>query len=287
MGTLMPVHRLPPDCRRLFTQSGPFYGFKEGVDPGDVDFAPLGYAEEAIESFSIFSRLQKEGAISPETRFQVALPTPTALLTGFVVLEDRAALEPGVEAAIVADLKQIQEEIPADQLTVQWDVCFEVVGVEGGPPLHFRDPIAGSVDRLDRLCREINDGVEAGIHLCYGDPGHKHIVEPSDLAVSVAFANGISQASSGRLGYVHMPVPGDRGDRAYFEPLRDLKLEPGTRLILGLVHYSDGVEGGRARMAVADEFVRDYDIATECGFGRRDPDTIPRLLEIHRELCEI
>lgn len=37
---------------------------------------------------------------------------------------------------------------------------------------------------------------------------------------------------------------------------------------------------------VADKFVADYDIATECGFGRRDPATTPELLQIHAELCK-
>jgi len=39
-------------------------------------------------------------------------------------------------------------------------------------------------------------------------------------------------------------------------------------------------------MSVADRFVTDYDVATECGFGRRDPATIPELLRIHREVAE-
>jgi len=38
-------------------------------------------------------------------------------------------------------------------------------------------------------------------------------------------------------------------------------------------------------MATADRYVQKYDIATECGFGRRDPATIPDLLKIHRDLC--
>ena len=49
------------------------------------------------------------------------------------------------------------------------------------------------------------------------------------------------------------------------------------------MHYTDGVEGTRKRMAVADRYVKDYLIATECGPGRRPPETIPALLDIHRE----
>lgn len=38
-------------------------------------------------------------------------------------------------------------------------------------------------------------------------------------------------------------------------------------------------------MAVADHYVTDYGIATECGIGRRDAETIPGLLKIHQQLC--
>ena len=122
--------------------------------------------------------------------------------------------------------------------------------------------------------------------MCYGDPGHKHIVEPSDLGTSVAFANGIIDAASRKINFMHMAVPKDRNDEAYFAPLNGLSMPAETRLILGLVHHTDGVEGGMARIATAEKFVKDFDIATECGFGRREPTTIPALLQIHRELCD-
>jgi hypothetical protein len=31
--------------------------------------------------------------------------------------------------------------------------------------------------------------------------------------------------------------------------------------------------------------VRDFSIGTECGFGRRDPATIPELLRIHAQVA--
>ncbi len=82
-----------------------------------------------------------------------------------------------------------------------------------------------------------------------------------------------------------MPVPRNRADDAYFAPLEWLELQADTRLILGLVHHTDGVEGSCKRMVVAWRHAKDFDVATECGFGRRDPATIPELLRIHRELC--
>jgi hypothetical protein len=81
-----------------------------------------------------------------------------------------------------------------------------------------------------------------------------------------------------------MPVPVDRSDEAYFAPLLDLKLRRRTKLFLGLVHDSDGVEGTRARIAVAAKYASDFGIAAECGFGRRPPETIPNLLRVHSEV---
>jgi hypothetical protein len=262
-----------------------FYSLKPGVDAAIIDFGELGYGREALASWAIFSRLVDEGKISPETRFQVTLPTPVALLGGFVVMGSREACEPALERAMIEDLDRIQAGIPNDRLTIQWDVCYEVIGADGGPPLHYDDAIAASVERIGRLSSHVAESVELGIHLCYGDPGHKHIIEPSDLGVCIAFANGICRAVPRTVDYVHMPVPRGRADAAYYAALEGLDVPAGTRLVLGLVHYTDGVEGTRARMATADKFTKEYDIATECGFGRRDPNTIEGLLRIHRELC--
>jgi hypothetical protein len=228
-----------------------------------------------------------EAVLAPSVRFQVSLPTPMALLCGFVAPADRLALEVAVEAAMRAELGALQAAIPADRLSLQWDVAFEVLGVAGGPPLPYADGLAGSLERLARLCAAVNPKAQLGVHLCYGDPGHRHIVEPADLAVCVAFANGLTRVSPHLLDYFHMPVPRDRADEAYFAPLEALSLPDATRLVLGLVHLTDGVEGAARRMAAAARFRPDFDIATECGFGRRDPATVPQLLRIHRALCDL
>ena len=51
------------------------------------------------------------------------------------------------------------------------------------------------------------------------------------------------------------------------------------------MHHTDGVAGTRKRIAAAEKHVRDFSIATECGFGRRRPETIPELLRIHAEVA--
>src|SRR5258705_10739780 len=78
-----------------------------------------------------------------------------------------------------------------------------------------------------------------------------------------------------------MPVPRDRADEAYFAPLRDLHLQPGTELYLGLVHFSDGEAGTRRRIEAAQQAGTEFGVATEGGFGRRPPETVADLLRIH------
>jgi hypothetical protein len=82
-----------------------------------------------------------------------------------------------------------------------------------------------------------------------------------------------------------MPVPRNRTDDAYFAPLRNLRLHPETELYLGLVHYTDSIEGTQKRIKAAQRVVKDFGVATECGFGRRSPETIVDLLRIHSEVA--
>ena len=89
------------------------------------------------------------------------------------------------------------------------------------------------------------------------------------------------------INLVHMPVPRDRSDDDYFGPLANLRLRSETELCLGLVHYTDGIEGTKRRLATARKCAPAFSIATECGFGRRKPETIPELLRIHAAAAEI
>ncbi len=132
----------------------------------------------------------------------------------------------------------------------------------------------------------VPDDVELGLHLCYGDFGARHFVEPKDAAQMVDFANALAAAMPHRLAYIHMPVPIGRSDDAFHRPFRDLKLGDGTALFLGLVHAKDGVEGTKARIAAARRHAPAFGIATECGMARsRSEETVRTLLKIHADVC--
>ena len=63
-------------------------------------------------------------------------------------------------------------------------------------------------------------------HLCYGDSNHKHVIEPTDMADMVEFSNRVSRQMQRPIQLIHMPVPRNRADDAYFEPLRKLESAP-------------------------------------------------------------
>jgi len=79
-----------------------------------------------------------------------------------------------------------------------------------------------------------------------------------------------------------MPVPRDRSDDPYFAPLRALRVPNTTEIYLGLIHFTDGLDGTRKRMAVAQRHLPKFGVATECGFGRRSPDVVRQLLSLHK-----
>ena len=216
----------------------PQHRLVDGFDIASLEFPPIGYAHEALKSYEIFHRLREAGVIPGGTRFQVSLPTPIAVLMTFVVDADINRVENAYKRAMEVELHAIQAGIPAADLAIQWDVAHELVAFEGAYPLPYEDILTGTCDRVTRVTRlvdQVDPAVEVGIHLCYGDPGHKHIIEPDDLTNCVRFANTLQRETPRQINFFHMPVLRERNDPRYFEPLAKLDIK-GAELVLGLVH---------------------------------------------------
>jgi hypothetical protein len=256
-------------------------------DPNTLTLGQLGYAEAAIASYATFSRLKLEGALPTQYRFQVSLPTPLAVVNAFVERPDRPIIEPIYEERLLAELDEITAAIPHAQLAIQWDMPIEIGILEGLIPSHLDNPSTDILNRLTRISARIPPDVELGYHLCYGDEGGRHFKQPADTSVMVELANAFSEDIPRPINWLHMPVPRDRTDDTYFAPLRTLTLRPNTKLYLGLIHYTDGVEGSRRRIEAAQRTISDFGLATECGMGRRPPETIPDLLRIHAVVADV
>jgi hypothetical protein len=275
------VEEPPPD------QYAPLPRFRLRDRSGALRFDRLGYSDAARASYAEFRRLKEEGVVPEHVRFLVALPTPLAPVSQFIAADDKPAVEPAYEEALLRELGEIAAAVPHDQLAIQWDIAVELGiweelgGVFFSP--WFDDPKRGMIDRIARAAQAVPHDVECGFHLCYGDFGHEHFVQPQDTGNLVEIANSLSDAVTRPVEWLHLPVPRGRTDDAYFAPLRELRLHPETQLYLGLVHFTDGLEGARGRIAAARRVVPEFGVATECGLGRRPPETIEPLLRLHAQ----
>lgn len=259
-------------------------GFKSGVDPAKVVF-DTGYAKAAIESYAVFKRLREDGVIPAGLRFQMALPTPMA--SGFMYVAPSAldAYLPAYERALLRDLAEITAAIPHQDLSIQWDICQEVLIFEDYFPSRPQDYKARIFAEMARLGNAVPPGVEVGYHLCYGSPKDEHLVMPRDLGICVEMVAGLLAGLLRPLDYLHLPVPKDRTDDTYFAPLSGLQLAPRTQLYLGLIHHADA-SGDQTRIAAARRHVEHFGVATECGWGRTGPARVPDLIRAHRVALE-
>ena len=258
---------------------------RQGISQEELEFGALGYSQSALSSYDKFVQLKQEGTIPAECKFQICLPTPLAPVAVFVVPEDQANVEASYEARLLAELDEILTVIPHTEVAIQWDTAVEFALWEGIWPTHFTDVKAGIIERLLKLGNYVPATVEMGYHLCYGDSQHKHFVEPKDMANLVEVANALFTGVERPINWIHMPVPRDRTDKAFFAPLKNLSLPSETELYLGLVHFTDGVAGAQQRIEAAQQVISDFGVATECGFGRRAEETIPDLMRLHAKMA--
>ena len=256
---------------------------RPGVKPEEISFPELGYALEAEASYARFKKARAKGKVPKGVRFQVCLPTPAGVVLPFIHPSAHAAVEPAYEKAMVREVKRICAAIPHKDLAIQWDVCIEMVMYDGRfYPRGWPDPGRGTVERLARISKPIPRAVELGFHLCYGDLDGRHFIQPEDAGKAVELANIICAGIKRPIQWISIPVPRERGDDAFYAPLRNLKLHKETEPVLGLVHSEDGVEGTKQRIAVARRYLADFAIATECGMGRKwKPAEIVPLLKVH------
>ena len=281
---------IPGEIARYLHMTNQRYHPAPGQDLDAIDFGPLGYLAAARESYALFAAARAAGKIPPGTRFQISVPTAFGVMGHCIDLDAVRDVWPIYERQLFAEINTIASEIPAGDLAVQWDIAVEITQSLDNPNGSMRefgaDELAASSARaLDCL----PDSVEGGIHLCYGDAGEdKHYVNPRDMSVMVAFHNAIAARAKHPIAWIHMPVPKEHEDEAYFAPLAALRLRPETELMLGLVHRLDGIAGAQRKVAAARKFAPAFGIGTECGMGRYfSPETMQEVLALHRQVAAL
>lgn len=251
--------------------------------PTASSFGALGYAEDAAEAFAIFSRMKAEGAIDGATRLLVAIPSPYDILNFAVAKDCFARVLPAYEQALIEEVGRIAAAIPHNELAIQWDAAHEFEYLATSSPMFNHMSREEMVALLTRLGAAVPVGVDLGYHCCYGNFNLKHFVEPLDTGDMVDVMNKVIAALRRPVQFVHIPVPIERSDDAYFAPLKNLHRPPDMEFYLGLAHDRDGVAGTVKRAAAARKVIADFGISTECGLGMRKPDNIRDLLRIQAD----
>jgi hypothetical protein len=261
------------------------------VKPGrTIRFDDLKYGGFAIDSYGIFRRLRDEGVIAPGVRFQVCLPAPHSAIDGF--FDDNSqwpALYDAYLEGIRGEIRKLLEVIPPDDLVIQWDVAWEFVDMAMGeknffkfwPKLTAEQKFQRHAEQLDNLWQGIPDETMLGYHWCYGTWGGWPMAAMPDLGLCVRMSNEAKRRTGRRLDYVHMPVV-RQPDEAFFAPLDDLDVGD-TKVFLGIVHHTDGIEDFRRRRDLARKHLAGFGIGSVCGYGRVEPELLPEILRVHAQ----
>jgi hypothetical protein len=286
-----PFLRPDPSGALRATSKIPLLCLAEGVKEDEIRFGELGYARIARASYQDFLAARERGEIAKDARFQVCLPTPMGVIYAFCTAPDVVVIDRVYEKAMIAEVKALCDAIPHRDLAVQWDFCHEMLMLDGQPQDWFSTIGASQpeiMERMKRLCAAVPDDVELGIHICYGDFGAKHYVDPKDASRMVDVANDMARAVTRKIDWIHFPDPVGRPDREFFAPFADLKLSPETEVYLGILHVSKGVEDTKQRIKAASEFLPAFGVATECGIARaRTPDTVKKTLALYAEAAPL
>ncbi len=255
---------------------------KADIDPDSVALQ-TGYADDAIHAYPIFKRLQANGIIPRNVKYQICCGTPLGVAYLFISPNALDDFQRIYTRHLLGEVAKIAAALPSESLCFQWDIAPEVFVWER----HFDIDGEYYRQRISNSLAEIGDGIpteiELGYHLCYGSPADEHIVQPKDLEVCVEMSNALLTRVGRPVDFIHVPVPKEREDDDYFRPLTELKLPTETDLYLGCVHRNDDT-GNRARLSAAERYTTINGIGSECGWGRADPEALDAILAAHKAL---
>jgi hypothetical protein len=292
-GLQQPEHDDSPEARPGAADEALWtFRIKPGVTA--LRFEDLGYGRFAIDSYDVFRRLREEGVIPHDVRFQVCLPAASSAIDAFF---DDTGDWPAVHAAYIdglgREIEKMLEHIPAEELVIQIDLAWEVVDLAVGDARYFRfwpdETFEQKLARHSRLLAELSahvpEQVPLGYHWCYGTWGGWPMAAMRDLDLCVRLSNETVRQAPRSVDYVHMPVIRDP-DEAFFAPLGDLDIGE-TRVFLGLIHHTDGVDRFRERVHLARRHLPSFGIGSVCGYGRVDKSELPTALRVHHDCATV
>ena len=263
----------------------PVFKIREGVT--ELRWESWPRIDDALESYRLFKQLRQEGVIPKHVRFQVSLPFPSDALNGFKADfgHDYPIAERGFEDLVGRELRRLLDVIPAGDLAIQWDVCYEVLDLEGVLAWLPDGAWQRFTSAVERLPRQVPEEVLLGFHLCYGTFPEWPMYEARDMGLIVRMANYAVTNAGRTVDWLHLAGPRylRSEDGEFFRPLTQLDVGD-ARVFLGVVLPVDGAPGLRRRHDTASKFLDDFGVAMYCGFGRQPGEDGMETMREHRRV---
>ena len=252
------------------------------------DYVTLGYDTYFHRSYPLFTELRREYGLDG-IKFQMGVPTGFAMGFAFASQLDWLRYTTAFNTVLAREVNNALREA-GDDVIIQLEVPPEVYAAYMLP----RPLMSLALRPIYDLVSKITSGAQIGIHLCLGDFRNEAVVHPKTLRKMVEFSNRLVAhwPRTHTLVYVHYPlaegaVPPTL-ERAYYQPLAEVRLPAETRFVAGFVHEKLSLDDN-ARILDAIETARGQtvDVASSCGLGRRTPEAAGQALELTRHLMAI
>ena len=265
--------------------------FRIPADVSKIEFESWPRMDDAIASYQRFKALRDEGVIPESVRFQIGLPFPESAMGNWFREDYGRAFEiiaPAYTDLAIRELARLFDHAPAEDIAIQWDVCVEVLDLEGTilwmPP---ENAWARYTDFIEPLSQAVPEEALLGYHFCYGTFPQWPMYEADDMALVVRMANAAVAGAARPVDFVHLAGPTSlrSDDDAFYMPLKDLNAGD-TRVFLGLAMNVDGAAGLKIRETHARRYLPDFGVANYCGFGRQPGVTPMDTLRAHRKLVD-
>jgi len=194
--------------------------------------------------------------------------------------------------ATLNEIRDVSATAGPDTL-FQIEVPTEVALIAKLPP-QIRPAMANVLARPTvGLATRSAPGTRFAVHLCLGEMNDRAFGTLSDVNPLVLLSNAIVAGwpAGQPLDLVHAPFAAadqpTTTDPAFYGPLSNLRVPPGTRFSAGFAHVSRSVGDQRTvRGIIEDHLGSEVVVSAGCGLGRRTPEDARALLERMAELCE-
>ncbi|MBP2563262.1 hypothetical protein J2857_006061 [Neorhizobium galegae] len=140
------------------------------------------------------------------------------------------------------------------------------------------------LDSVTNIIDAVPETIPVAVHMnCRDGAGFK--IQPMHFVDMAELSNRLQERCVRRIDLLHIPVPLVVSDESFFAPLRRLALRSESRLCLGLIHLSDGVEGAMRRIALARTGFPEFALAARSGFAAREPAVIADFVKLHADVA--